>query len=534
MTWWEKKKKKSRRALAYYRHSAQNRQKNSIEIPRRQVREFAERNNIEIVCEYSDAGVSGLTANRPGFQKLLAHVQRSNKGKKKDLDKVLCLDVSRWGRFQKTDESGYYETLCAENGVKVIYIAHGDLKEDKEDDNDDSFDDLAEDLGKPLDRVLAKRHSKELSKKVLRGTKKVSEDGYRAGAPAPYGTIRIEINDKGVAIGTMKPKQYKSNPNHRVKLTPDEGGNATVVRDIFDHFVSMGHTEKQIAALLSERNIPTPGEQNTEASDKQNISASEKSKWGAGTIRYILQNEQYAGSVVYNKTSSKLKTKLVHNLRKDWIVKPNCYEPVIDRKIFDEAQEIFNIRNKRMSREEMLERIRFAFEKYNMLSYSLMKSLPDMPTRNEIIKAFGSLPEAFQSLYPDVLQKIRGDVKTMIESKAKEVIEYDGFLIINKKFSVKIEPAIPFPRGYGFQWFFRIDNRPRVDLTLGVPLRDTKGSRILGYFPFTRTLIDEQQICIADSSAFKIGLYGRVDLSFMFDLIHWTISNNKEPNNEQK
>jgi hypothetical protein len=60
MTWWEKKKKKSRRALAYYRHSAQNRQKNSIEIQRRQVREFAERNNIEIVCEYSDAGVSGL------------------------------------------------------------------------------------------------------------------------------------------------------------------------------------------------------------------------------------------------------------------------------------------------------------------------------------------------------------------------------------------------------------------------------------------------------------------------------------------
>jgi hypothetical protein len=157
-----------------------------------------------------------------------------------------------------------------------------------------------------------------------------------------------------------------------------------------------------------------------------------------------------------------------------------------------------------------------------------------MPTRNEIIKEFGSLPEAFQSLYPDVLQKAHDDVRTMIESKAKEVIEHDGFLIINRMFSVKIEPALPFPRGYGFQWYFRIDNRSRVDVTLGVPLRDVKGSRILGYFPFLRTLTDETQICIADSSSFKIGLYGRSDLRFIFDLISWTNSNNKEYKNEQK
>jgi len=144
------------------------------------------------------------------------------------------------------------------------------------------------------------------------------------------------------------------------------------------------------------------------------------------------------------------------------------------------------------------------------------------------------LPEAFQALYPDVLQKARDEVRGMIESKATTVIEHDGFFVINKMFSVKIEPTLPFPRGYGFQWYFRIDNRPRVDLTLGVPLRDTKGSRILGYFPFPRTLTDEPQICIADSSSFKIGLYGRSDLQFIFDLIHWTNSTNKETQNEQK
>ena len=468
MTWWKKEKKKSRRALAYYRHSAQNRQKNSIEIQRGQIREFAERNNIEIVFEYSDAGVSGLTANRPGFQGLLAHVQRSNKGKKKDLDNVLCLDVSRWGRFQKTDESGYYETLCAENGVKVIYIAHGDLKDKDDgsgdDDEDDSFDDLAEDLGKPLDRVLAKRHSKELSRKVLRGTKKVSEEGYRAGGSAPYGTLRLEINERKEPVGIMKPKQHKSYPNNRVKLIPDENGNASVVREIFDLFVSAECTEKQIAAILSERNILPPRKQNI-------LSTSEEIKWTIGTIRRILQNEQYVGSVVYYKTSSVLGKKgIKRNPRKDWIVVPGSFEPVVEWTIYEKAQDRFNLRNKRMPREEILRKIHSVLKDFGMLSYHLLNSLPEMPTKREITLEFGSLPEAFQWLYPDALEKTRNDVWNMIKTEANEVEECEDFFVINKMFSVKIVPVLPFPRGYGHQWYFRIDQRPEIDITLGVPL----------------------------------------------------------------
>ena len=369
-----------------------------------------------------------------------------------------------------------------------------------------------------VDYTMAAQYSADLSDKVTAGAEKVSKDGYRAGGSAPYGTVRIEIDEQGVIIGTMKPKQHKSYPNHRVRLAPNPDGTAKVVSNIFDHFLIHGHSEKQIATMLTVQKYPRP----------------RKGKWTAETIRHILQNEQYAGSVVYNKTSSKLKTKLIRNPREKWITRKGSYEPVVSPEVFQEAQEKFNLRYKRMSREEMLERIRFVFEKFHMLSHSLMKSLPDMPTRNEIIREFGSLPEAFQSLYPDVIQKARDDVRNRVESQANEVIECDGFLVINKRFSVKIEPALPFPRGYGFQWYFRIDNRPRVDLTLGVPLRDTKGLRILGYFPFPRTLTDEPQICIADSSAFKIGLYGRIDLNFIFDLIRWSYSNNKEYQNEQK
>jgi len=517
--WWgnkKNKKRKKRLAVAYYRHSAQNRQKNSIEIQRAKVHEFAQKNNIEIVAEYIDAGVSGLTADRPGFQAMLVHVKRSNKGKKKDLDMILCLDVSRWGRFQNTNLFNHYEAQCQENGVEVIFTSLGDLPEDKEDDDENEeegfFDDEdAKNYYKSREQDLAKRHSKILSKKVKDGAVRVSEQGNRAGGPAPYGTVRIELDEQKNLIGMMKPKQYKSYPNNRVRLAPDDQNKtAEVIRIVFDLFVKEGHIEKQIATILNERNIPAP----------------KGGKWNRGSIRRIIQNEQYAGSVVYNKTFSKLgKKKVLHNPRKKWIVTPNSYVPVVERDIFDKAQSKLNF-----TRDEMLKCIRFVIKKYGMLSHTLLLSLPNMPSPLDIIREFGSLPEAYHSLYVDVLGKARDDVRKMIEVKANEVSECEDFLVINNMFTIKIAPALPFPRGYGHQWFFRVDKDSDVDITLGVPLRDNKDPRILGYFPFLRVLTNEPLVCIAHSSSFKIRLLGYSDLRFIFDLIHWTNSTNKETN----
>jgi len=519
MTWWEEKKKKSRRALAYYRHSAQDRQENSIAIQREQVRAFAEKHGIEIVEEFEDAGKSGLNAEgRDGFQSLLERVQQ------RDVNNVICYDASRWGRFQDIDQAGVYERQCAVYGAEVVYVEDGDLKEETHDSIGIEDEAVFRAIRKTMNRGMAGKYSAVLSRKVFAGAVKVSQQGNRAGGPAPYGTSRIEVNEQRVVIGIMKPKQHKSYPNHRVRLTPDEEetnhactirSHADVIRYIFDLFVTDDCSEGQISTRLNGQNIPAPM----------------GGKWNENAIRRILQNEQYAGSVVYNKTSSKLGSKrVIRNPPDKWIVTPDSYDPVVDRQTFEAAKTKFYLRYKRMSREEMQECIRFAFGKYNMLSYSLMKALPGMPTRNEIIKEFGSLPEAFQSLYPDVLQKAHDDVRYMIESKANNVIDCDGFLVINKIFTAKIVPVLPFPRGYGHQWYFRIDQRPSVDITLGVPLHNIEGTQILGYFPFPRVLTEESLVCIADSASFKIRLFGHADLHLIFDLIHWTNLSKKEAN----
>lgn len=65
--WWEITSESDNRpfkvrAVAYYRHSAQDRQENSIPLQRDQVREWAEKHHVEIIKEFADHGKSGLNA----------------------------------------------------------------------------------------------------------------------------------------------------------------------------------------------------------------------------------------------------------------------------------------------------------------------------------------------------------------------------------------------------------------------------------------------------------------------------------------
>ena len=113
MNWWEQTAAADPdpriRAVAYYRHSAQDRKENSIPIQRKQVREWAEANGYEIIHEFADTGKSGQTAEgRPAFTDMMENWIKN----RDDFVCALCLDMSRWGRFQDTDLSTLYRAEC--------------------------------------------------------------------------------------------------------------------------------------------------------------------------------------------------------------------------------------------------------------------------------------------------------------------------------------------------------------------------------------------------------------------------------------
>ena len=109
------------RAVAYYRHSTLDRQENSIPIQQEQVRQWAQRNGVEIIHEFVDAGKPGVNAeDRPAFTQLMEQWVKQ----RQDFTYILCLDVSRWGRFQDLDLSAQYNTAeCAKHGKQVVAIA---------------------------------------------------------------------------------------------------------------------------------------------------------------------------------------------------------------------------------------------------------------------------------------------------------------------------------------------------------------------------------------------------------------------------
>ena len=156
-----------RRAAMYVRMSTDH-QKYSTENQSAAIREYAALHNMEIIATYADEGKSGLNIKgREGLQRMIADVE-SGQAKFKV---ILVLDVTRWGRFQDTDEGGHYEFVCRQAGMEVHYVA-------EEFANDGS---PMVSLVKAAKRSMAGEYSRELSKKVFAGQCRLIQKGYRHG-----------------------------------------------------------------------------------------------------------------------------------------------------------------------------------------------------------------------------------------------------------------------------------------------------------------------------------------------------------------
>ena len=160
------------RAVAYYRHSAHDRQEQSIPIQQDQVREWAEKNGVEIVHEFADPGKSGLNAEgRPAFTEMMDEWVKKNS----EFDYILCLDISRWGRFQDIDLSAQFSAECRKHGKQVIYTTIGKPQED----------DPLYPVYVQFERFWAAQYSRELSDKVWRGEVRIVQQGYWPGGSPP-------------------------------------------------------------------------------------------------------------------------------------------------------------------------------------------------------------------------------------------------------------------------------------------------------------------------------------------------------------
>ncbi|PTW50460.1 DNA invertase Pin-like site-specific DNA recombinase [Rhodovulum kholense] len=231
---------------------------------------------------------------------------------------ILVYDVFRWGRFQDTDESAFYEYRCRKAGMQVAYCA-------EQFENDGA---PASTIVKSVKRAMAGEYSRELSVKVFAGQCRLTKLGYRQGGPAGFGLRRALLNERGEVKTELKRGEHKSLQTDRVVLVPGPDEEARTVRWIYSQFLKKGLSESEIAAELTERGILTDLGR----------------AWNRATVHQILTNENYTGNNVYNRRSFKLKHKPAANGPEMWIRSDGAFDAIVGPKQFRKAQAIIAAR----------------------------------------------------------------------------------------------------------------------------------------------------------------------------------------------
>ena len=483
MDWFNAGRTYSRRAVAYYRHSAQDRQENSVEIQQDQVRQFAREHDIEIIREFSDRGKSGLsTDGRDGFNEMISEYVQ---GAKEDFEYVLVLDVSRWGRYQDTDLSAYFSGLCAKHGKQVVFTTIGFGEKN----------DLLHGLHLSIERYRAASYSRELSTKVFKGCAKIASQGFRAGGTPPYGFHRLLLDEQRNPVQILERGQRKSIQNQRVTLTLGAEEEVAVVRRVFRSFVQRKRSPHQIADTLNAKSIPSPGQR----------------RWTANAVRSVLTNELYAGTMIYNRTTQRLKSPSRHNPKEEWIRAEDAFPAIVERKIFDAAQDMVaaaeETRRIRYSSEDMIDRLRALYDQYGTVRSSLIKGTPEMVSATTYAHRFTTLFGAYQGLFTSIIADRRAQVIADIKQHAGGATDYGDFIVLQDYVSIQIQPVVPFPHGYEASWQFTPDSRPEIDLTIGVPLTNGGEFDVLGYLFFPRLMLGGRDVSIASTTADRLDLH---------------------------
>lgn len=136
-------------AVIYARYSSENQREESIEGQLRECKEFARKNDIQIVGSYIDRALSAKTDNRPDFQRM---IKDSANGL---FDTVIVWKLDRFARNRY--DSAHYKAILRKNGVKVISAT-------------EVISDTAEGiLLESLLEGMAEYYSADLAEKVIRG-----------------------------------------------------------------------------------------------------------------------------------------------------------------------------------------------------------------------------------------------------------------------------------------------------------------------------------------------------------------------------
>ena len=458
------------RAAEYVRMSTDH-QKYSTANQAAAIHEYAAAHSMAIVRTYEDEGKSGLEIGRRlGLRSLLDDVQNG----RVDFEVILVFDVSRWGRFQNSDEAAHYEYLCTKAGVRVVYCAEPF-------DNDGSP--LAT-IVKGVKRSMAAEYSRELSAKVFAGQCRLVQMGFHQGGSAGLGLRRALVDERREFKALLDRGQHKSIQTDRVVLVGGPPDEVATVHRIYEAFLSRGKSEKEIANDLNQDGIPTDWDR----------------PWSRGTVHQVLTNEKYIGNNVYARTSGKLKKPSAPNPPERWVRCDGAFDGIVSPAAFLRAREIIAARSVRLEDSQMLELLRQLLERVGMLSGLIIDEQDDMPSSTAYRSRFYGLVRAYALIgydsgrdyeYLRVNRCLRQWRPALVNEVIAALVQNGGtasrnpdtdLITVNGEWtaSVVVARSMELPSGC-IRWNVRFDTGLQPDVTVAVRM-DQKNEAAHDYY----------------------------------------------------
>ena len=283
---------------------------NSISNQKNLIKDFLkDKDDIIVVSERVDDGYSGSNFERPGFQMMMEDIRRGK------VDCVVVKDLSRFGR-EYIDSGKYIERLFPALGVR--FIAVNDHIDSKEESGRD-------DIVVPFKNLMNDAYCRDISIKIRSHLEVKRKNGEYTGAFTPYG--------------------YKKDENDRNRIVPDLYA-AGVVKDIFRMKLN-GMSQAAIAESLNGKGILSPMEYKHSLGIpiQDHFKTHEQAGWSSVSVRRILENEVYVGTLVQGRHSTpnhKIK-KIVDKPEEEWIRIEDSHEPIISKREFAIVQRLLGM-----------------------------------------------------------------------------------------------------------------------------------------------------------------------------------------------
>lgn len=236
----ERKKKVRKVAVAYARYSSSNQREESIDAQLRAIREYCEKESIELIATFTDEAMSGKTDGREDFQNMINQLLKGHL----QVDFVL---VHKFNRFARNKfDSALYKKKLRDVDIKVVSVTQ------KIDDTPEG--ELLEGFLETIDQY----YSANLAVEVRKGLRENALKGKHAGGQVPLG---YSLDDDGYYV-------------------PNE--NAKIIKRMFEEYAS-GIPKTEICERLN-----AEGYRNQRGK-----------KFNVRTLYDILRNEKYIGNYVY-------------------------------------------------------------------------------------------------------------------------------------------------------------------------------------------------------------------------------------------